>query len=88
MAMQRWTRTLIAQDRLRLLEVLGDGKPRTLYTLEAQCGLTTDSCYRAVRSLEDRQLVRVDRTGLRCVVTVAYPPLETTMVRPTSTEAH
>ena len=88
MSLQRWTRTLIAQDRMRLLEVLGDGEPRTLYTLEAQCGLTTGSCYRAVRSLEDRRLVRVDRTGPRCVVSVVYPPLVTTANRPMSKDVH
>jgi hypothetical protein len=50
--------------------------------LEALCDMNADACYRGVRSLEDRGLIRVDRTGPRCVVSVIYPPLVTTHKRP------
>jgi predicted transcriptional regulator len=74
---QRWEPTLIASRRLLVLVVLADGRARSLPDLELEVGLGADSCYRTVRSLEDRGLVHVDRSGDRCVVQIVYPPVVT-----------
>jgi hypothetical protein len=73
---QHWAPTLIASRRLLVLVVLADGRVRSLPDLELEAGLGPDSCYRTVRSLEDRGLVHVDRSGGRCVVEIVYPPIE------------
>jgi predicted transcriptional regulator len=75
---QRWAPTLIASRRQLVLVVLADGRPRALPDLELETGIGPDSCYRTVRSLEDRGLVHVDRSGDRCVVEIVYPPIVTT----------
>jgi hypothetical protein len=75
---QRWASTQIARRRLLVLVVLADGRARSLPDLEFEAGLGPNPCYRTVRSLEDRGLVHVDRSGDRCVVQIVYPPLVTT----------
>lgn len=66
---RRWAASKAALRRLKLLDTISDGR---WYGLPSGSG--GQATYRIVAQLEDRGLLRVDRTQRRIRFRIVYPP--------------